>query len=425
MAEKNNRALGRGIGALFKKEKKEESKIELEPEKGNFEFYGSLMKKYIQSGSKDPMIAQLLEEIREHLCISPEEHVRMMETLRKREEARQVWADKENWEKEHGGLQTELKDMFKSYTSNSDKGVCKDDDSRNVIEGTGAIALMDRNPTILSEGSEGVISVPPHIEDDYLERAADGSSSVGPTVGSEARGGVPIEELPEMDDIIEEIERNDNDVENDRPEVEDIPLKGPPESQPNVINAPKETIMDLRSLMESGDMKAALDMVNRLMDSDPYSPTLLNEKGVLLYNMGRIEESLECYRRALELEPDSPELNINYALVLSGRGEMVESILYLDRAIEKDPYNEEAWNNKAVILTHTGKLRDALNCLDESLRINERSSTAWHNTAVILERMGDYRTALECYTRVVGLDPMNGAALEGLDHCRGRLGRSS
>lgn len=425
MAEKNNRALGRGIGALFKKEKREEPKIELEPEAGNFEFYGSLMKKYIQSGSKDPMIAQLLEEIREHLCISPEEHVHMMETLRKREEARQVWADKENWEKEHGGLQTELKDMFKSYTSNSNKGACKDDDSRTVIEGTGAIALMERNPTILSEGSEHVISVPPHIEDDNQERAADGSASIGPTVGSEARGNVPIEELPELDDIIEEIEGIESDVEDHRPTVEGFPFKESPESTSKVINAPKETIMDLRSLMESGDMEAALDMVHRLLDSDPYSPTLLNEKGVLFYNMGRTEESLECYRRALALEPDSPELNINYALVLSMKGEMDESIEHLDRAIEKNPYNEEAWNNKAVILTQKGRLRDALNCLDESLRINERSPTAWHNTAVILERMGDYRTALECYSRVVDLDPMNGAALEGLDHCRGRLGSSN
>ncbi|MDG6224658.1 MAG: tetratricopeptide repeat protein [Candidatus Thermoplasmatota archaeon] len=422
MAEKNNKALGRGISALFKKEKREERTTEVEPEGSNFEFYGSLMKKYIQSGSKDPMIAQMLEEIREHLGISPEEHMHMMETLRKREEARQVWTDKEDWEKEHGGLQNELKDMFKSYVSGSETSPSRRTSDMDVIEGPGAIALMERNPTVVLEGGDEVITVPPHDRSDQDATGDLTGPKADQTTKDEAEDEFSVEDLPELDEVIEDIEEG---IEGVNPETARMTEEAQLEPPPVTIKASQGTVLDLRSLMEAGDMIGAMDMVQKLLEEDPRSTTLLNEKGVILYNMDRLSESVECYRDALAIEPDSPELNINYSIALSGIGDVDASIKHLDRAIDKDPYNEEAWNNKAVILTKMGRLRDALNCLDESIRINEGSPTAWHNTAVILERMGDYGTALECYSKVVQIDPDNVAAIEGMSYCEGRLNRSN
>jgi len=390
MAARNNKALGKGINALFRQEPKDEPRKEVDSER-NFEFYGSLMKKYVQSGSRDPAIAQMLDEIRDHLCISPEEHSHLLSTLQRREEARQDRQSKENWSKEQMNLKGELGQMFTEFKGSSEctpMKVLKDEDlDLEPIEATGAIALMDRNPNVITVESTVVISAGPSGE--VLE-TAEGE----------------LDDLPELEDENEDADKQ----------------RYPGEGNQVGKTSPKETILDLMALMEQDMLYEALDMANRLLEVDPYSVQLLNEKGVVLYHLGKTGEALECYERGLALEPESPEININMALTLSNVGQIDRSLDLMDRAIRKDPYNEEAWNNKAVILTRIGRLRDALNCLDESLRLNGESASAWQNSGIILERLGEYGPALQCYQKVLTIEPESDLAAKGRDYCLSRIG---
>ena len=90
MAEKRpKKALGRGLGALIKdKDKMGKSRQEEEDEKRakNMEFYRSLVKQYVQTGERDILTEQLLNDIRSHLKISDKEHLHLIQTLRKREQ---------------------------------------------------------------------------------------------------------------------------------------------------------------------------------------------------------------------------------------------------------------------------------------------------------------------------------------------------
>jgi len=90
MSEKRPiKALGRGLGALIKdKDRMGRSRKEEEEEKRakNMEFYRSLVKQYVQTGERDILTEQLLNDIRSHLSITDKEHLHLIQTLRKREQ---------------------------------------------------------------------------------------------------------------------------------------------------------------------------------------------------------------------------------------------------------------------------------------------------------------------------------------------------
>lgn len=369
--------------ALFKNERRDDGAKEPDGGEKNYEFYGSLMKKYVQSGSSDPIIGQMLEEIRVHLSISPEDHLQLMNTLKKREEARQDRAGKDSWAKAHIDLKGEIGKMFNEYKVQNLKEFEPLEAEQEV-----PIALMDRNPTVIPDRYHTIISAPPPPTEG-------GGIPVGPPIagGAASTGITPAPREVSGDD---------------------------PSTPPQVVQS-KDIAMDLRPLMEDGKFAEALELVQELLEKDPYSVSLLNEKGVILYNMDRDDEAIQTFNRGLAMDPGSPELNINCAISMAKAGKLQGSLDLLDKAISKDPYNEEAWNNKAVILSRIGRLRDALICLDESLRLNERSLTAWSNAAILLERMGEYGPAFECYGRVIEIDPRNDMAARAREQCQARI----
>jgi len=182
-----------------------------------------------------------------------------------------------------------------------------------------------------------------------------------------------------------------------------------------------DSLLSLKMLIEEEQFDEALRMAERLLENEPDNVSVLNEKGVVLYHLGRTRDALEVYRSILDIEPDSVETLINYATILSLEGELDNSLEYLDKAVKKDPYSEDAWNNKAVVLTRAGRLREALECLDEALRINEKTPSTWMNAGIILEKMGEIGPAMECYRNLLELEPDNQVAIQGIEYCRSQL----
>jgi tetratricopeptide (TPR) repeat protein len=193
------------------------------------------------------------------------------------------------------------------------------------------------------------------------------------------------------------------------------------EEEEEQASALEDSLMSLKLLMEEGKLQEAFEMSMRMLSSKPEDVSILNECGVILYNMDDLDSSLDCYRKAFEIETPTSDMLINYALVLSEKGDLDDSLSTLERAIEMDPYSEDGWNNKAVVLYKAGRTREALHCLDESIRINENSPETWTNAGIILEKLGEFGPAMECYQKVQELEPGNAIAKQGMDFCRERL----
>ena len=467
---KHAKVIGKGLKALIKENGAGGKLRDREREAKTKEFYGSLLKKYVQIGSDDPLIEQMMTETKEHLGISEEEHNHLLKTLSKREHGHPTpKTDMETVKEVQEDLKIELEQLFDEFKeeikrgyeespSKSPKKVSIEDYEKEAIplpERTVTIVEDDEQEEELKEEEkiEDMIQLPQAMVKEVTGRGEE-VISAPPSSGPEPPSNPPelvkerhdiirIGAPPKMEDMglgeikeIEELEKEkiigDGEFGEEPDEMENIPeaieeeVKEEPEEEealeeigPEDEEAPyvSDSLLSLKTLMEEDRIDDALEMSQRLLGAEPDNVQVLNERGVLLYHINDYRGALDCYSKALEIKPDSLEIMINYAVILAGTGEIDEAMNILDHAVEKDPYYEEAWHNKAVVLTHAGRYREAIKCLDHSLRINEKSLETWLNKAIILEKLGDNGPACDSYRRALDLDPENDTALKGLSEC--------
>ncbi|MBN1540088.1 MAG: tetratricopeptide repeat protein [Candidatus Thermoplasmatota archaeon] len=402
-------ALGRGLAALIKGgEDRVKPRKQLEEEKrsSNMEFYRSLVKQYVQTGERDILTEQLLDNIRGHLDISDNEHHRLIEALRKEEP--QLPRTSEGTKDQ---TQMEIKEDRSSPT------ILTEPSNIDDKEGTPPLTMIDPgisgipgsptgDKTLGRSSSENLVRVRISERRDPGEEECNAKMN-GPPDGSGERAGVRGEN---MTDLTSRVDDDEPEEEWDEMEMEELQEDEGPESDDN--------LMSIRILMDEGKYQKALEISKRILENDPKNVSVLNECGVILYQLGRMSEAHDCYQRLMVTGEMSSESMINYAILLAEMGDLDRALSLLSEGIERDPYSEEGWNNKAVVLYKAGRLREALECLDEALRINENSAETWINTGIILERMEEYGPAMECYQKVLEMDPGNKLAREGLESCR-------
>ena len=103
-----------------------------------------------------------------------------------------------------------------------------------------------------------------------------------------------------------------------------------------------------------------------------------NNKGLMLYRVGRLEESLVCFERALRLQPEDEFIWYNRGNALRDLGRFRECIESYDRAISIKPDFEKAWVASGTALLAEGRTEDAVICFEAALKINWDNEQTWH-----------------------------------------------
>jgi len=116
----------------------------------------------------------------------------------------------------------------------------------------------------------------------------------------------------------------------------------------------------------------ALEIFDKVISMNNQIPEAWNNKGVALFQLGRINESLECY----------------------------------DRSLAIDPTNIEAKRNKGFALVSIGRLEDALECFNSVLK-NGGDALDMESKATVLMGLGKYQEALDCMMQAVKIMPIN------------------
>lgn len=92
--------------------------------------------------------------------------------------------------------------------------------------------------------------------------------------------------------------------------------------------------------MRTGDVRAALQSVDQLIESSPDYGYLWELKGEMLLRAGRPNEAIEPLRRAASLQGNAPliRVTLGQALVASGdEGRLNEAIEHLSAALQREP----------------------------------------------------------------------------------------
>jgi cellulose synthase operon protein C len=133
-------------------------------------------------------------------------------------------------------------------------------------------------------------------------------------------------------------------------------------------------------LLLRGMAEEAYRLYGELVEEQPGSPKLWNERGVAAHQRGRLEDAEQLYRKALELDG-------MYAL---------------------------AWNNLGVVLHHEDRSEDAEQAFRSALTCGRAPADVWRNLGLMLARQGRRSPAQEAYRRALELEPGSAAAWTGL-----------
>lgn len=111
----------------------------------------------------------------------------------------------------------------------------------------------------------------------------------------------------------------------------------------------KQKAMEIERLTESlvlafntGDYDKALDITDRILEQEPKDVTMWNNRGVILRNMGRIEDAMEAYKNAITLDDQDVDPIFNLGFAYFAREEMGKARVLFKKALQIDPDHEEA-----------------------------------------------------------------------------------
>ncbi|MFB3764014.1 MAG: tetratricopeptide repeat protein [Methanotrichaceae archaeon] len=106
----------------------------------------------------------------------------------------------------------------------------------------------------------------------------------------------------------------------------------------------------------------AAEIFDRVVAINPDIPEAWNNRGVALFQLGRINEAIESYNKSLALDPNNLE-------TLRNMGVLLLSICQFDEALEccehvlKLGGEPEDMESKATALVGMGRIQEALDCM--------------------------------------------------------------
>jgi tetratricopeptide (TPR) repeat protein len=168
---------------------------------------------------------------------------------------------------------------------------------------------------------------------------------------------------------------------------------------------------------------AAIDLLRRSLEGNPYNPATHFNLGLLYQEQQRHEDALRCFDCALALAPAAAQAMNARGLALKNLGRWNEAVASYDQALHVVPGYFEALNNKGVALGCLNRHEEAIACFLEALRLRPDSAEVHNNLGYALHKSGRYGQALASYSRALELKPDYHDALNSKGMALHQLGR--
>jgi len=187
------------------------------------------------------------------------------------------------------------------------------------------------------------------------------------------------------------------------------------------------------------DSAAAVQLYDRLLQENPHSPKLWNERGIALHQDGRYAEAatsyeqaiaadghyvlalnnlgvahchagrpdraFDAFRRALQEDAGFLKGRLNLALVLFRQNEHQRCLEAYRQVLRLAPDHPVAWNGVGLVLSHLRKFDDARNAFARAVEARPDYAEAHYNLSFVLSNLGDFAGSLRETKQALELDP--------------------
>jgi tetratricopeptide (TPR) repeat protein len=159
------------------------------------------------------------------------------------------------------------------------------------------------------------------------------------------------------------------------------------------------------NLYYSGRPAEAVQICQRVLESDRRNPDLWCFLGVVQRAAGDPEQAVLSYHEALRLRPGFPEAwnNLGNALIVLNR--LDEAATAFQQVLRMKPDSPEAHNNLGALLRKRGQIREAAQHYQEALRLKPDYPDAHNNLGDAFASLERHEDAIICYRNALLLKP--------------------
>lgn len=187
---------------------------------------------------------------------------------------------------------------------------------------------------------------------------------------------------------------------------------------PDANHTPADALKRALAAFQSGDLPAALRLVEFVLAGDPGSFDALHLKGLIEARSGRFAEAESAIARAVAINPGFAAAHISRGHALAELGRAAEAVASYGRALALKPNHAGAHFRRGNLLRGLNRLPEALADFDRAVALNPAHAEAWNNRGVVLKALGRLPEAVASYDRALAAraDFAEAAGNRGLAH---------
>jgi tetratricopeptide (TPR) repeat protein len=157
--------------------------------------------------------------------------------------------------------------------------------------------------------------------------------------------------------------------------------------------------------LQRGDHASAVKQIDAALACDPGNSVALNNRGIALKGLKRLDDALASCDRALAVRPDYAEALANRANVLQLLGRLEEALASYDRLVALEPHSAAAHANRGDVLRELKRFAEALTSCERALALRADIAEVHANHGNALFGLKRYGEALASYDRALVLRP--------------------
>lgn len=166
-------------------------------------------------------------------------------------------------------------------------------------------------------------------------------------------------------------------------------------------------------LLNLGRAEEAVLLLDNATEDDSSNPLAWSNNGFTLITMAErypidaanmYNKSLQAFERSLDLDPDNAVAWRGKGLAYSGLKAHDRALAAFDKAIEINPLYKEAWLDKGNLLLNIGRADESLQALNRALMTDPNNLKALSAKAEALSILGRYDESAAAFDRVMGTD---------------------
>jgi tetratricopeptide (TPR) repeat protein len=96
----------------------------------------------------------------------------------------------------------------------------------------------------------------------------------------------------------------------------------------------------------------------------------LNNRGLALYQKGKVDDAIALFRQALAINPTFPEALSNLGTALDAKGQDDEAVTDFNKALTLKPTDAVSESNLGLALYHEKKYYDSISAYQKAIALN-------------------------------------------------------